>query len=564
MHSHDFIGLESSSANNSNGVLEELESKNSEMDYPTRLSYEKKDNLFPENGANSEGDGGGGDDLNVLDMKLEEGIDTQYPVLYETTELFGSSALEKSDQVMVVVGDATLISGISNNLLIDESSIKGVKRARTSDYEKQPSVHVIFHSLTRESKRKLMELMQQWSQWQADNQLSSSRPEDVLLEDGEETYFPALHLGTEKSNAVIFWIDNQARQEVDKVKALLEADVPFYDRGYTLGSNSVDGSSGHGTIETLEASRCFNCGSYSHSLKECPKPHDNVAINNARKMHNSSKRNPTDRAQVRYYQKTTGKFDDLCAGVLGAETRRCLGIGENDPPPWLHRMQEIGYPPGYLDDDEDEDLPSGITIFADETKQEFKDGELPERCDLEPPRKKMSVAFPGINAPIPDNADSKRWGTLSFGSCSNSSRNRVHRSSHSSDHHKENHHEQRRSSDLRDNSMPTTEHGFSLYSDYSPRYHPNSHNSSSRSSNLGRSLYERGWDHPLPFETSPIQSPHNPYPYSSALQSPRDHYWNRDHWSSESLFRWEPDYPKQDRYDYHHHRHHHHHHHQWW
>ena len=62
-------------------------------------------------------------------------------------------------------------------------------------------------------------------------------------------------------------------------------------------------------METLEASRCFNCGSYSHSLKECPKPRDNTAINNARKQHNA-KRNPTpgSRGQVRYYQKSPGNL----------------------------------------------------------------------------------------------------------------------------------------------------------------------------------------------------------------------------------------------------------------
>ena len=75
-------------------------------------------------------------------------------------------------------------------------------------------------------------------------------------------------------------------------------------------------------------SRCFNCGSYSHALKDCPKPRDNVAISNARKQHNL-KRNQSNvnRVQNRYYQKTPGKFDDLKAGVLGPETRECLGIG---------------------------------------------------------------------------------------------------------------------------------------------------------------------------------------------------------------------------------------------
>ncbi|KAL3646090.1 hypothetical protein CASFOL_011270 [Castilleja foliolosa] len=36
---------------------------------------------------------------------------------------------------------------------------------------------------------------------------------------------------------------------------------------------------------------------------------------------------------------------------------------ELDPPPWLNRMREMGYPPGYLDVGA-EDQPSGITIFV--------------------------------------------------------------------------------------------------------------------------------------------------------------------------------------------------------
>lgn len=44
-------------------------------------------------------------------------------------------------------------------------------------------------------------------------------------------------------------------------------------------------------------------------------------------MYSSSRRNPIDRAQARYHQKIPGKFDDLRAGVLGPETRECLGIG---------------------------------------------------------------------------------------------------------------------------------------------------------------------------------------------------------------------------------------------
>lgn len=41
-----------------------------------------------------------------------------------------------------------------------------------------------------------------------------------------------------------FWVDNQARQDVDKDKDQFEAEVPIYNREFTLGSSSADGSSG--------------------------------------------------------------------------------------------------------------------------------------------------------------------------------------------------------------------------------------------------------------------------------------------------------------------------------
>ena len=76
-----------------------------------------------------------------------------------------------------------------------------------------------------------------------------------------------------------------------------------------------------------EGSRCFNCGSYSHSLKDCPRPRDNTAVNNARKQL-AEKRGSGSRAASRYYQHSTGgKFDDLKPGVLGSEVRQLLGIG---------------------------------------------------------------------------------------------------------------------------------------------------------------------------------------------------------------------------------------------
>lgn len=78
-----------------------------------------------------------------------------------------------------------------------------------------------------------------------------------------------------------------------------------------------------------DASRCFNCGSYNHSLKECPKPRDNAAVNNARKQQKSKRnQNTGSRNPTRYYQNTPGgKYDGLRPGALDAETRKLLGLG---------------------------------------------------------------------------------------------------------------------------------------------------------------------------------------------------------------------------------------------
>uniref|UniRef100_A0A7C9D3H9 CCHC-type domain-containing protein n=1 Tax=Opuntia streptacantha TaxID=393608 RepID=A0A7C9D3H9_OPUST len=230
-------------------------------------------------------------------------------------------------------------------------SITGVKRIRPASEGLQPSVHVKYHGLSRQSKRKLEQLLREWSEWCARN-ASRSRDQDDVPASGEEIYFPALDVGMGKTSTLSFWMENEVKSSQDKHLLHVEDDsVPLYDRGFALGLTSAEGSNNlEGGMEVLDAPRCFNCGSYSHSLKECPKPRDNAAVNNSRKQL-KSRRNQTAgmRNLTRYYQDSPGgKYEGLRPGVLAPETRQLLGLGEFDPPPWLNRMREIGYPPGYL------------------------------------------------------------------------------------------------------------------------------------------------------------------------------------------------------------------------
>ncbi|KAJ4833254.1 hypothetical protein Tsubulata_005087 [Turnera subulata] len=370
--------------------------------------------------------------------------------------------------------------------------VSGVKRSRMTYEREQPSVHVSFNSLTRASKQKLKELLQHWSEWHAQHD-PAELDSDEVLESGEETYFPALRVGIEKSS-MVFWIENETRKQHDNVSSSLDGDaVPLYDRGFALGLTSAeDLGNGRGIVSQSyemhpmgleivdDAARCFNCGSYSHSLKECPKPRDHVAVNNARRQHKSKRhQKPGSRSASRYYQNSSGgKYDGLKPGSLDGETRKLLGLAELDPPPWLNRMRELGYPPGYLDP-VDEDQPSGITIFTDEDDQlEQEDGEIIGMGNPEPPKKK-SVDFPGINAPIPENADERLW---EVGSSGFDFRNQSH--------HKMNHYsepmswrhntEHRRPRDFRDDGPPGVDLPFSP-SSFPPRYgnHESSYTSES-------------------------------------------------------------------------------------
>uniref|UniRef100_A0A2P2L9H4 Nucleic acid binding protein n=3 Tax=Rhizophora mucronata TaxID=61149 RepID=A0A2P2L9H4_RHIMU len=359
-----------------------------------------------------------------------------------------------------------------HNLSMDGNRVSGVKRARMTYDEDQPLVHVTYNSLTRASKQKLEEFLQQWSAWHAQND-SFSQDGNEVLESGEETYFPALRVGVKNTSAVSFWIENQTRKpEGDGFISLDNTSVPLYDRGYALGLTSADGpANGNGVLVVDDAARCFNCGSYNHSLKECPKPRDNIAVNHARQQHKSRRnQSASSRNPVRYYQKSSGgKYDGLKPGALDAETQLLLGLGELDPPPWLYRMRELGYPPGYLDPDND-DQPSGITIFGDgDAKEEHEEGEIAETRIPDPQRKK-SVEFPGINAPIPEKADERLWllGPSSVDSLGNQSHHRYSYSSEPKSRWR--HHEQRSSRDLVDDGPPGVESWLSpSMSSYPPR-----------------------------------------------------------------------------------------------
>ena len=128
-------------------------------------------------------------------------------------------------------------------------------------------------------------------------------------------------------------------------------------------------------------------------------------------------------------------------GALSAELRALLGMREGDPPPYLRRMQQLGYPPGYLGDPsargetlleliDDEATPAAAPAAeaggrTDETRA--ASGGMSARLSIEssgsaamsaaaqrltPRRHVPLVDFPGVNVPPPPDAHLPSWNWL--------------------------------------------------------------------------------------------------------------------------------------------------------
>ncbi|CAH2035831.1 unnamed protein product [Thlaspi arvense] len=80
----------------------------------------------------------------------------------------------------------------------------------------------------------------------------------------------------------------------------------------------------------------------------------------------------------------------------------------------INRMREIGYPPCYLAPKDDH--LSGITIFGEEEEEESReeikseDWKILEKGTPPEQHMKMTLEFPGINAPLPENVNEWLWG----------------------------------------------------------------------------------------------------------------------------------------------------------
>lgn len=339
----------------------------------------------------------------------------------------------------------------------DDSSNRGQKRHRGAVAARSrngdlagswpgPCLRLIYQGISRESSKRLRDVMWDWvswhtaslSQWEAEGAESGS----VLI---------PLSRPTSSSSSLTYWVDVPARggggsgdtggsrgaghyapaAPASEFNNDYESchDVPNFDRaaGPVLGSDKDALLSGR-----ADDARCFNCGSYAHTLSDCPRKRDEDAILAAREQFAASKGLSTRGWPSRYHVPATLRtgakasipVSHLRPGVLSPELRRALSIGDLDPPPWLHRMQELGIPPEYREKPLDDDMEADIVIHGDDSLPAWHDtAKGPDtRGDSEAQHLAVgnglpvhgvdtsaAVRFPGVNAPIPEYVDRAKW-----------------------------------------------------------------------------------------------------------------------------------------------------------
>ncbi|XP_051828674.1 zinc finger CCHC domain-containing protein 8 [Antechinus flavipes] len=146
---------------------------------------------------------------------------------------------------------------------------------------------------------------------------------------------------------------------------------------------------------------CFNCGSEEHQMKDCPMPRNAARINEKRKefMEACGEANNQNYQQRYHAEEVEERFGRFKPGIISEELQDALGVTDKTLPPFIYRMRQLGYPPGWLKEAELEN--SGLALYdgKDAADGETEAGELQNKCvtyDLS-----KLVNYPGFNISTP-------------------------------------------------------------------------------------------------------------------------------------------------------------------
>ncbi|XP_056314752.1 zinc finger CCHC domain-containing protein 8 isoform X2 [Danio aesculapii] len=148
---------------------------------------------------------------------------------------------------------------------------------------------------------------------------------------------------------------------------------------------------------------CFNCCSEDHQLRDCPKPKDMARINEKRKEFSQN-----NQSNQRYHaEEVEERFAKYKPGIMSQDLLDALGMTTNTLPPFIYRMRELGYPPGWLKEAELEN--SGLMLYDGSNDEDENNHSQKISYDVS-----KLVDFPGFNVNAPPNIrdDFRSFGSI--------------------------------------------------------------------------------------------------------------------------------------------------------
>ncbi|XP_059405748.1 zinc finger CCHC domain-containing protein 8-like [Carassius carassius] len=149
---------------------------------------------------------------------------------------------------------------------------------------------------------------------------------------------------------------------------------------------------------------CFNCCSEDHQLRDCPEPKDMTRINEKRKEFSQN----SNQSNQRYHaEEVEERFAKYKPGILSQELLDALGINTKTLPPFIYRMRELGYPPGWLKEAEMEN--SGLMLYDGSNDEDENNHSQKVSYDVS-----KLVDFPGFNVSAAPNVrdDYRSFGSI--------------------------------------------------------------------------------------------------------------------------------------------------------